>query len=252
VTNEECVALARKARAGDPSAEAALVKAHLPLARKLASAQKRTKWIDPHDLECEANRALLQAVRSFDPDGRRPFLPWAFTVIKNHLISHVRGRAKVDAATDVLDNGKPAPRYSRASPGPSGIRSDSPRPVQEPEEPKDWVPTPIAEVLVEDSLRGRVARAVHDEWTVDEITDGRSDFVQCTVEPGPRRVSPCLQQHSCDGTIPPWFPPRGPWVKRAWRFEVVPGLGISRGTYQRIVTKLRQIGLQRRAAGEGS
>ena len=63
-----------------------LVINHLELARRIASKYMNIKGMSREEVLSEANIALIQAARSYDP-SKGSFAPYAFTVIKNALNS---------------------------------------------------------------------------------------------------------------------------------------------------------------------
>lgn len=89
-------ALFRELRAGGaPSARAALIEAHLPLARSLAARYRHSQQ-PLEDLEQVASLALVKAVDAFEPQRGAPFAAYAVPTILGELKRHMR-----DASWDV-------------------------------------------------------------------------------------------------------------------------------------------------------
>jgi RNA polymerase sigma-B factor len=89
-------ALFRELRAsGAPSARAALIEAHLALARSLAGRYRHSPQ-PLEDLEQVASLALVKAVDAFDPQRGAPFAAYAVPTILGELKRHMR-----DASWDV-------------------------------------------------------------------------------------------------------------------------------------------------------
>ena len=74
---------------GSPSARAALIERHLPLARSLAGRYRYTAQ-PLEDLEQVASLALVKAVDGFDPGLGTPFAGYAIPTILGELKHHLR------------------------------------------------------------------------------------------------------------------------------------------------------------------
>lgn len=105
----------RRCRAGDEGARDALVRLHLPLARRMAKRYAGVR--EPYDdLVQVASLGLLNAIERFDPDAGTPFVGFARPTILGELKRHLRDKvwtvrvprllhdrlAKIEATVDAL------------------------------------------------------------------------------------------------------------------------------------------------------